>query len=74
MSYIIVYISLQYIYIIVYIFLYNIYIYNCIYISLQYIYIIVYIYFSTIYIYNFHSQIKCIVNYSKLNAVKHPDK
>ncbi len=57
-------------------------IYNCIYFSTIYIYIIVYISLQYIYIYiymykyisNFHSRIKCIVNYSKLNAVKHPDK
>ncbi len=45
--------------------------YIIVYISLQYIYIYIYIYK---YISNFHSRIKCIVNYSKLNAVKHPDK
>ncbi len=32
------------------------------------------IYLLYINISNFHSLIKCTVNYSKLNAVKHPDK
>ncbi len=45
--------------------------YIIVYIPLQYIYIYIYMYK---YISNFHSRIKCIVNYSELNAVKHPDK
>ncbi len=50
-------------------------IYNYIYFSTIYIYIYIYIYmYMYKYISNFHSRIKCIVNYSKLNAVKHPDK
>ncbi len=31
-------------------------------------------FFAPLYIITFHSQIKCIINFSKLNAVKHPDK